>query len=76
MYIYTNSYSVRVCSECIFHELSVLYQAGLIFAQGRAMLGTKIKGGSGASTNYVIRCAKNPKGGGGGDKSTPWHPPE
>ena len=38
------------------------------------MLSTKIKGGSGASTNYLIRCAKNPKGeqteskGGGGQK--------
>ena len=46
------------------------------------MLSTKIKGGSGTNTNYVIRCAKNPKGGGGGQTesrgggSTPWHPPE
>ena len=30
------------------------------------MLSTKIKGGSGLSTNYIIRCTKNPKGGGGG----------
>ena len=29
------------------------------------MLSTKIKGGSGLSTNYVIRSTKNPKGGGG-----------
>ena len=29
------------------------------------MLSTKIKGGSGASTNYVIGCAKTSKGGGG-----------
>ena len=28
------------------------------------MLSTKIKEGSGASANYVIRCAKNPRGGG------------
>ena len=27
------------------------------------MLSTKIKGGSGLSTNYVIRSTKNPKGG-------------
>ena len=44
-------------------------QQGLFqdFAQGRGggqMLNTKIKGGSGLSTNYVIRCTKNPKGGG------------
>ena len=28
------------------------------------MLSTKIKGGLGLSTNYVIRSTKNPKGGG------------
>ena len=33
------------------------------------MLSTKIKGGSGLSTNYVIRSTKNPKGGGGGTES-------
>ena len=38
---------------------------------GGQMLSTKIKGGSGASTNYVIGCAKTSKGGGGGGKSTP-----
>ena len=27
------------------------------------MLSTKIKGGSGLSTNYVIRCTKNPRRG-------------
>ena len=37
----------------------------------KLMLSTKIKGGSGASTNYVIRCAKNPKGGGGGGAKAP-----
>ena len=40
-----------------------------------------LKGGSGVSTNYVLRCTKNPKGGGSktksksGCKSTPC-PPE
>ena len=43
------------------------------------MLSTKIKGGSGLSTNYVIRSTKNPKGGqteskGGGQKP-PLAPP-
>ena len=33
--------------------------------KGGQMLSIKIKGGSGTSTNYEIRCAKNPKGGGG-----------
>ena len=38
------------------------------------MLSTKIKGGSGLSTNYIIRCTKNPKGGkrgGGGGAFAP-----
>ena len=43
------------------------------------MLSTKIKGGSGLSTNYVIRSTKNPKGGGKlnprGGKSPPCPPP-
>ena len=44
------------------------------------MRSTKIKEGSGLGTNYIIRCTKNPKGGGGklnprGGKSTPWPPP-
>ena len=36
------------------------------------MLSTKIKGGSGTSTNYVIsneQCTKNPGGGGGQTES-------
>ena len=37
------------------------------------MLSTKIKGGSGlhVSTNYVIRCTKNPKGGGQTESKAP-----
>ena len=42
------------------------------------MLSTKIKGGSGLSTNYIIRCTKNPKGGQteskGGAKAPPGPP--
>ena len=36
-----------------------------ISLKGGQMLSTKIKGGSGLSTNYVIiiRCTNNPKGG-------------
>ena len=51
------------------------------FAQGGANAKYhKIKGGSCLSTNYVIRCTKNPKGGklnprGGGQKH-PLAPPE
>ena len=41
------------------------------------MLSTKIKGGSGLSTNYVIRCTKNPKGGGKlNPREGQKHPPE
>ena len=49
---------------------------------GGQMLSTKIKGGSGASTNYVIRSTKNLKGGGqteskggGGGQKHPLAPP-
>ena len=47
------------------------------------MLSTKIKGGSGGGTNYVISCGTILRGGGqteskggegGGGKSTTWHP--
>ena len=53
-----------------------------ILLKGGQMLSTKIKGGSGFSTNYVIRCTKNPKGGqtesrgGGGGQKHPLPPPE
>ena len=38
------------------------------------MLSTKIKGGSGLSTNYVIRSTKNPKGGQTESKGGQKHP--
>ena len=61
------------------------YRAGFISgfrSRGGQMLSTKIKGGSGLSTNYIIRCTKNPKGGGGGQTESkggqkhPLAPPE
>ena len=33
------------------------------------MLSTKMKRGSGSSTNDVIKCTKNPRGGGGQTES-------
>ena len=49
------------------HKLKVGFISGFRSSGGGGgqMLSTKIKGGSGLSTNYIIRCTKNHKGGDG-----------